>query len=252
MKRHSSSYSIVLRLRYPDRPGMLGRIASAIGEANGSIGAVDGLGVQQGEITRDIVVNACDAEHCERIVQRVRSIPDVTVLQATDRTFLVHQGGKIEVRLKTPVRDAGRPVDGLHAGRGPRLPRHPRRPGGEFRPDHPAEHGGGGLRRVGRAGAGQHRPQGRLARDGGQVHALQGLRRRGRLPHLPRHAGRGRDRPHLRLSGPDVRRDQPGGHLLAALRGHRGAADRAVGDSRSSTTTSTARRWWCWRRCGTR
>ncbi len=103
MKRHSSSYSVVLELRYPDRPGMLGRVASAIGEANGSIVALEGLGVQQGEITRDIVVNACDAEHCQRIVERVKSIPDVTVLQATDRTFLVHRGGKIEVCLKTPV-----------------------------------------------------------------------------------------------------------------------------------------------------
>ncbi len=103
MKHHSSSYSVVLRLRYPDRPGMLGRVTSAIGEANGSIGALESLGVQQGEITRDIVVNACDADHCQRIVQRVQGIPDVSVLQTTDRTFLLHQGGKIEVCLKTPV-----------------------------------------------------------------------------------------------------------------------------------------------------
>ncbi|MCE5266574.1 MAG: NAD-dependent malic enzyme [Planctomycetaceae bacterium] len=104
MKRHTSSYSIVLRLRYPDRPGMLGHLASAIGEANGLIGDIKDLGVRQGDITREIVVSACDAEHCERIVKRVQGVPDVTVLETADRTFLVHDGGKIEVRLKTPVK----------------------------------------------------------------------------------------------------------------------------------------------------
>ncbi|MEN6459376.1 MAG: NAD-dependent malic enzyme [Thermoguttaceae bacterium] len=103
MKRHSSSYSIVLRLRYPDRPGMLGRVASALGEVNGLIGNIRDLGVRQGEITREIVVSACDAEHCKRIIERAKAIPDVTFLESADRTFQLHQGGKIEVRLKTPV-----------------------------------------------------------------------------------------------------------------------------------------------------
>ncbi|MEN6452314.1 MAG: NAD-dependent malic enzyme [Thermoguttaceae bacterium] len=104
MKRPTSSYSIVLRLSYPDRPGMLGLIATAVGEVNGSIGEVSGLCLHQGQVARDLVVYACDTEHCDQIVNRVRSIPEVTVLQSTDRTFQLHDGGKIEIRLKTPLR----------------------------------------------------------------------------------------------------------------------------------------------------
>ena len=122
MNHYSPSYSVILRLRYPDQPGFLGRVASTIGEADGSIGSVDLVQVEEGEITRDIVVSAHDAEHSEQIVERVRAIPGVTVVSVADRTFLLHQGGKIEVALKTPVKTPRRSVDGLYAGRGPRLP----------------------------------------------------------------------------------------------------------------------------------
>ncbi len=104
VNHYSPSYSVILRLRYSDLPGFLGRVASTIGQANGSIGAVDLVQVEGGEITRDIIVSAHDAEHSERIVDRVRAIPGVTVVSMADRTFLLHQGGKIEIALKTPVK----------------------------------------------------------------------------------------------------------------------------------------------------
>ena len=87
VNHYSPSYSVILRLRYSDLPGFLGRVASTIGQANGSIGAVDLVQVEGGEITRDIVVSARDAEHSERIVDRVRAIPGVTVVSMADRTF---------------------------------------------------------------------------------------------------------------------------------------------------------------------
>lgn len=104
MKQHSSSYSILLRLRYPDMPGLLGQIASVIGGADGLIGSVDIVHTEKGEITRDIVFSARDVEHGERVVQQVRAIPGVVVVRAADRTFLLHHGGKIETKLKTPVK----------------------------------------------------------------------------------------------------------------------------------------------------
>jgi len=104
MSHHSPSYSVILRLRYPDEPGFLGRIASTIGEADGSIGSVDIVNVRKSEITRDIVVNARNAEHGERVVERVRAIPGVVIARVADRTFMLHHGGKIEVRSKTPVK----------------------------------------------------------------------------------------------------------------------------------------------------
>ena len=104
VKQHSPSYSVILRLRYPDLPGMLGQIASTIGEADGSIGSVDIVQIEKGEITRDIVVSARDVEHGEAVVERVGQIPGVTIVRVADRTFLLHHGGKIEIRSKSPVK----------------------------------------------------------------------------------------------------------------------------------------------------
>jgi malate dehydrogenase (oxaloacetate-decarboxylating) len=103
MKRQSPSYSTVLRLRYADRPGQLGRITSAIGAADGFIGAVDVVEVDRGYITRDITVSARDLDHEQQIVQCVRDIEGVRVVRVSDRTFLLHLGGKIEVNPITPV-----------------------------------------------------------------------------------------------------------------------------------------------------
>ncbi len=104
MKHHSPSYSITMRLCYPDRPGLLGLITSTIGQEQGFIGAVDIVGVRKGLITRDITVDSDDEDHVERIVDRVRLLEDVDVLRVSDRTFLMHLGGKIEVNSKVPVK----------------------------------------------------------------------------------------------------------------------------------------------------
>ena len=104
MKRYNPSYSITMRLRYPDRPGHLGRITSAIGEVNGLIGAVDVINIEKNMITRDITVSATDVEHGEQIVERVRLVEGVDVVHVSDRTIQLHVGGKIEVRSKVPVK----------------------------------------------------------------------------------------------------------------------------------------------------
>lgn len=104
MKLPSPSYSLTIRLSYPDRPGLLGRIASVIGESHGYIGAVDIVEVRGSQITRDVTVNASDVAHGEAITQALRGIEDVEVLKVSDRTFLMHLGGKIEVQSRVPVK----------------------------------------------------------------------------------------------------------------------------------------------------
>lgn len=104
MNQQSPSYAITIRLRYPDRSGLLGQITTAIGDAQGFIGAVDIVGVQEGEIARDITVNASTVEHGQAIVEVLKKIPDVTVVHVSDRVFLMHLGGKIEVNSKVPVK----------------------------------------------------------------------------------------------------------------------------------------------------
>jgi malate dehydrogenase (oxaloacetate-decarboxylating) len=101
----SASYSITMRVEIQNRPGMLGRVASAIGKAGGDIGAVDIAGFGAGTITRDFTVNARDEAHEQVIAKAVGKLPGVRVTSVSDRTFLAHLGGKIEVKSKAPIKN---------------------------------------------------------------------------------------------------------------------------------------------------
>src|SRR5437588_830040 len=100
----SAQYSLTLRLEIDDRPGMLGKVASAIGEAGGTIGAVDLVQVQGTHTVRALPVATADASDWPGLSDAVDAIPGAHVRDATDRTFLLHVGGKIELRNKSPIK----------------------------------------------------------------------------------------------------------------------------------------------------
>jgi malate dehydrogenase (oxaloacetate-decarboxylating) len=100
----SASYSLTVRARIANRPGMLGKVTSAIGKAGGDIGAVDLVEAGSSTITRDITFKASDERHGERISERLRALPGVSVVNISDRTFLMHLGGKIGVHGKVSVK----------------------------------------------------------------------------------------------------------------------------------------------------
>ena len=100
----SASYSLTVRLQITNKPGMLGRVAVAIGSAGGDIGAVDLVESGRDRITRDLTVKARDSEHGQDIVNRLRRVPGVRVVNVSDRTFLMHLGGKIGIQNKVPIR----------------------------------------------------------------------------------------------------------------------------------------------------
>lgn len=104
MHQQSPSYAITVRLRYHDSPGLLGKITTAIGSAHGFIGAVDIVGVTEGQITRDITVNCSTVDHGQQIVTEIAKIDGITIMHVSDRVFLMHLGGKIEVNSKTPLK----------------------------------------------------------------------------------------------------------------------------------------------------
>ena len=76
----------------------------AIGEAGGDIGAVDLVESGRDRIVRDITINARDSNHGQQIVAQVKRTSGVRVVNISDRTFLMHLGGKIEVQSKVPIR----------------------------------------------------------------------------------------------------------------------------------------------------
>src|SRR2546427_6962874 len=100
----SASYSLTVRLAIQNGPGMLGRVAMAIGDAGGDIGAVDLVESGRDRIIRDITINARDSVHGTQIVNRLKQAPGVRVINISDRTFLMHLGGKIEIQSKVPIR----------------------------------------------------------------------------------------------------------------------------------------------------
>src|SRR4051812_40038719 len=83
---------------------MLGRVATAIGEAGGTIGSVDLLTVEDAHTLRDITVDAADQAHWNRILDSIRGVEGAEVVDVTDRTLRLHVGGKIEVRNKSQLR----------------------------------------------------------------------------------------------------------------------------------------------------
>ncbi len=101
----SAQYSLTLRVEIDERPGMLGQVASAIGAAGGTIGAVDLVQIDDGHTIRDITVATGAADDWPRLTEAVNAIAGARVLDTTDRTFLLHVGGKIELHNKNPLRN---------------------------------------------------------------------------------------------------------------------------------------------------
>ena len=100
----SASYSLTIRAAIKNRPGMLGRLTSAIGEAGGDIRAVDLVELVKDIIVRDFTINARDEQHGHEIVAAIRRVEGIRVVSVSDRTFLMHLGGKIEIRNKVPLK----------------------------------------------------------------------------------------------------------------------------------------------------
>jgi malate dehydrogenase (oxaloacetate-decarboxylating) len=100
----SASYSFTLRVKLPNRAGTLGAVTTAIGRLGADIGAIDIVGVAGGFVMRDITVDAASSQHGEEIVAALRAIDGIEVINVSDRTFLMHLGGKIEVVSKTPLK----------------------------------------------------------------------------------------------------------------------------------------------------
>src|ERR1051325_4566351 len=100
----SASYSLTVRLEIDNKPGMLGKITSAIGKGGGDIGAIDVVSVGDRTITRDLSFKARDEAHGQHIVDGLKKVGGVRVVNVSDRTFLMHLGGKIETHAKVGVK----------------------------------------------------------------------------------------------------------------------------------------------------
>jgi malate dehydrogenase (oxaloacetate-decarboxylating) len=100
----SASYSFTMRLHLPQQGDAFARVADAIAASDAMLGAIDLVRVERDTVVRDVTVACVDAGHSEEVVRQVRDLDGVEVDSVSDRTFLMHKGGKIEVRAKLPLK----------------------------------------------------------------------------------------------------------------------------------------------------
>ena len=100
----SAQYSLVLRLEIADRPGMFARVAAALGDNDASIGSIDLVDIRDDVLLRDVTVEVTSSDDWPRISAALEAIDGVHVVDTTDRTFMLHTGGKIEQTNKVPVK----------------------------------------------------------------------------------------------------------------------------------------------------
>jgi malate dehydrogenase (oxaloacetate-decarboxylating) len=100
----SASYGITVRLYARPSPSVVGELATAVGTAGGLVTAIDVSDSRSDRITVDVTCSAVNGEHAAEIVEAMTSVTDVTVHRVSDRTFLLHLGGKISVEPKVPLR----------------------------------------------------------------------------------------------------------------------------------------------------
>ncbi len=98
-----SNYRLTVRLQLANTPGMFARVAAVLAEEGANLGAVDIVSATAACMVRDVTFDVRDESHGEVVLARIGALPDVTVLSASDRIFLLHLGGKIHVQSKFPV-----------------------------------------------------------------------------------------------------------------------------------------------------
>ncbi|MGK7922858.1 MAG: malic enzyme-like NAD(P)-binding protein [Trichodesmium sp.] len=98
------SFSLTIRLETPNRAGMLASVTQAIALEGGNIGHIDLLEQSRRTTLREITVDAYSTEHSEKIVQAVKALPEIKVVDVSDRTFNLHRGGKITIQGKMPLK----------------------------------------------------------------------------------------------------------------------------------------------------
>jgi malate dehydrogenase (oxaloacetate-decarboxylating) len=100
----SVSYSITVRLEVASHGRAVSELTRAVEQTGGIVTALDVNAAGPRRLRVDVTCAARDSEHADAIVAALRAIEGVTLHKVSDRTFLMHLGGKIEMRSKVPLR----------------------------------------------------------------------------------------------------------------------------------------------------
>ena len=104
MTTPSVSYSITVRLDVP-ASGPVSQLTTTVEQAGGLVTALDVTASGHDRLSIDVTCAAKDTDHAAALVDALRALPDVIVHKVSDRTFLMHLGGTIEMQSKHPIRN---------------------------------------------------------------------------------------------------------------------------------------------------
>ncbi|WP_098741313.1 NAD-dependent malic enzyme [Paenibacillus sp. EZ-K15] len=97
--------SVIARIEMNTEEASFGQVTAAIFEAGGDIVAIDVIQTSRHTTIRDVTITVIDTIDIDIIAERIRSMSGVQLLHLSDRTFLLHLGGKIETKLKAPIQN---------------------------------------------------------------------------------------------------------------------------------------------------
>jgi malate dehydrogenase (oxaloacetate-decarboxylating) len=101
----SVSYSITVRLEVPAGGASVSQLTTAVEQAGGAVTALDVTASGHERLRMDVTVAARDTDHADQLVEVMTAVPGVLIGKVSDRTFLMHLGGKIEMASKHPIRN---------------------------------------------------------------------------------------------------------------------------------------------------
>ncbi|MGH8878857.1 MAG: NAD-dependent malic enzyme, partial [Stackebrandtia sp.] len=104
-KLPSAGFSITVRVSLTADAGAIGRLTTAVGEAGAIVKALDVVSSDHKKVVVDLTCDTSDAAHAELVTEALAGLPGITVRKVSDRTFLMHLGGKIEVTPKVSLRN---------------------------------------------------------------------------------------------------------------------------------------------------
>ncbi len=100
----SPGYAVTVRVETPSSSGATGHLGAAVAAADGAVTALDVVESHADQLVVDLTCDAVDVAHADAITKALGAVPGVSVRKVSDRTFLMHLGGKLEVVPKVPLK----------------------------------------------------------------------------------------------------------------------------------------------------
>ena len=213
----SASFSLTVWVELEHKAGRLAALLAEVAKVGGVIGALDIVETTNHTTVRDIIIEAKDSNHQKQIVGAIRQAPGVKLLGVTDRTFLSHLKGKIEVASRLPLENRNALAIAYTPGVGRVSEAIAQTP--DLVWNYTIKSTGVAIVTDGTAvlGLGDIGPEAALAGDGRKSPAFPSLCRAFRLSHLFGHQRPGLNCPNRQGDFPCFRRRQSGGYFGPAM-----------------------------------